>query len=250
MVSTFERPNGWNDLAMYEKISIYAKHMTPQHAKHVDKLQAKQIVKEILGDSIEVARVVRVLDNWRDLKVTDLNPQHILKSSHASGWNINITNNTSLIWSLRLLKEWNCQYRPDDEYQYRYLTPTFFLEEKIKDSVTGGQCLTYMFRYIHGQLISIGVGYGHGTTHICNHYDIYWNHVVEPEIPFVVPKPMKLEEMIQMSKTLAQGFEFVRIDMFVDDMDKVYFSEFTFTPKDGKPVFPMPLEKEYGKLWI
>jgi hypothetical protein len=37
--------------------------------------------------------------------------------------------------------------------------------------------------------------------------------------------------------------------MFVDDMDKVYFSEFTFTPRAGKPVFPMHLEKEYGKLW-
>jgi hypothetical protein len=55
--------------------------------------------------------------------------------------------------------------------------------------------------------------------------------------------------MLKMSKKLAENFKFVRIDFFYDSEDKIYFSEFTFTPKAGKPVFPLHLEIDYGSKW-
>lgn len=248
-ITPFTKPSNWNELALYEKIYVYGKNLTKDHAKYADKLQAKQIVKDLLGDNISVAKVVRVLHSWRDLQPEDLNPNHMLKSTHASGWNININVSTNVIQSMYQLRAWNCLFRPFDELQYSFIEPRFFIEEKIHDPVTGngGQCLVYMFRYIHGTCISIGVGLGIDSK--CNHFDADWNLILEPEIPLDIPKPSKLHEMLDMSSTLAQGFEFVRIDMFIDNKDKVYFSEFTFTPKAGKPIFPLHLEQEYGKLW-
>ena len=249
------KPKGWNDLPLYEKIGVYGRHMTAEHAKYVDKLIAKDIVKQLLGDTIEVGKVIRVLNGWRDLKRTDMNHNHIIKTAHASGWNINITNTTDYLRSLYQLREWNTAYQPKNEVQYSYLRPCFFIEEKIEDPITGndGNCLVYMFRYIHGTRVSIGVGCDGNL----NHYDENWNLILPPTIPtpttpttpIPIPKPKRLDDMLNMSHTLAQGFEFVRIDMFYGKNDTIYFSEFTFTPKAGKPVFPLHMEHEYGKLW-
>lgn len=248
VIEPFIKPEGWSELALYEKIGVYARNLTDKHAKYVDKIRAKDLVNDILGDAIEVAKVVRVLDGWRDLKPEDLNPSHIIKSTHASGWNINITETTAYVDSLFQLRHWNGTFRsPIMEVQYSYIPPRFFIEEKIEDAVTKSkeQCLTYMFRFIHGTRMSIGVGF-QGKT---NHYDEDWNLILDPELSIDIPKPNRLSDMLKMSHTLAQGFEFVRIDMFYGNNDRIFFSEFTFTPKAGRPIFPLHLEKEYGKLW-
>lgn len=217
MVSHIMKPLEWNDLPLYKKIQIYGKSLTEEHTMYVDKLKAKQIVKDILGDRVEVARIVRVLNDYTDFKVEDLNPCHIIKSAHASGWNINISPTTTYDQVLNSLRLWNQPYHQYDEVQYKYIAPTFFIEEKIEDSVLGncGGCLTYMFRFIHGHLISIGVGFNtQKGIHLCNHYDDTWKLILEPEINFDIPRPSRLDEMIEMSTILANAFEFVRVDLF------------------------------------
>jgi hypothetical protein len=252
MVKQIPKPIGWNELPLYAKIQVYAMNLTEEHSQYVDKLHAKQIVKDRLGNQIHVARVVRVLESCEDLRPEDLQPNHIIKSSHASGWNINVMERIDYQYALSLLRVWNQLYHPYTERQYSFLKPTFFVEEKIEDCVLGNtwQCLTYMFRYIHGELISIGVCHNERGVNKCNHYDLSWNLTLPPEIGFAIPCPKKLQDLVTMSNILAQGFEFVRIDFFVDKDDNVFFSEFTLTPKAGKPTFPLHLEKEYGKLWI
>jgi hypothetical protein len=194
MINPFNKPEGWESLPLYEKIKIYGKNLTSQYAQYVDKLEAKQTVKSMLGNDIEVARVVRILDNWNSLQEADLNPLHIIKSSHASGWNINITENTNLICAMYKLKLWNRQYKPDLEIQYRYLNPRFFIEEKINDPIFGftGNILVYMFRYVnYGELLSIGVGHNENGSQKTNHYDTKWNLILELELNFTIPKPKK-----------------------------------------------------------
>jgi hypothetical protein len=214
-------------------------------------LKAKEIVKEKLGDSIKVAKVIRVFDMWKSFKQKDLNPTHILKAAHASGWNLNITTTTTVADARYHLSMWKGVYNPWGEKQYTFLKPCFFIEEKLEDAVVSdrGNCLVYMFRYIKGELISVGVGYVVNNQQKMNHYDVEWNLVLPPEIPFDVPRPKRLGEMLGMSKILAEEFEFVRIDFFYDKHDDIYFGEYTFTPKAGKQVFPEALEIEYGRLW-
>jgi hypothetical protein len=251
MIQVIPKPENWSSLALFEKIGVYGKSLTKEHSVYIDKLQAKKIVKDILGDKIEVANVVRVLGSRIDLTTEDLQKNYILKASHASGWNISLTASTNINHARMLLYTWSKQFRPTREVQYSFLTPGFFIEERIQDSVLGENesCIVYMFRYIHGKLISIGVGTGVGRENLCNHYDINWNLILDAEIPFHIPKPKQLDDMIQMSFVLAERFEFVRIDLFIDRSEKIYFSEFTLTPKAGSPVFPLQLEKEYGALW-
>ena len=46
------------------------------------------------------------------------------------------------------------------------------------------------------------------------------------------PKPEKLDEMIEISKTLSADFDFVRVDLY-EINGKVYFGELTFSPATG-----------------
>lgn len=251
MIQPIPKPNDWNTLQLYQKIQVYGQNLTEKHAIYVDKLRAKEIVREKLGDLIKVAKVVCVFDNWKSFKMEQLNPKHILKAAHGSGWNLNMTSSTTIADARYHLSIWKGIFQPWVEKQYTFLTPRFFIEEKIEDAVVSeqGNCLVYMFRYIHGELISLGVGYNINKQQKMNHYDVRWNLVLPPNIPFDIPKPKRLDEMLRMSKILAEEFEFVRIDFFYDKNDDIYFGEYTFTPKAGNPVFPETLEIEYGKLW-
>jgi hypothetical protein len=85
---TFLKPENWMELPMFKKIYYYGTQLTKEYTEYVDKLQAKNKVKEICGDDIQVAKVVRVLNSYYDLTLDDLNTNYIIKSSHGSGWNI------------------------------------------------------------------------------------------------------------------------------------------------------------------
>ena len=57
------------------------------------------------------------------------------------------------------------------------------------------------------------------------------------------------DEIIAISKDLSKPFEFVRIDLYIG-IDGIYFSEFTFTPRDGKQEFSDEIELQFGKYWL
>jgi len=244
---TFPKQNGWDNLPMFKKIAIYGQYLTREHSDYVDKLKAKSIVKQICGDDIEVARVIRVLEYPTDIKTDDLNTLHIIKSAHGSGWNININEHSTIENITNKLQTWNRTYNTNNEQQYSYIKPQFFIEEKIVDNVMGttGDALVYMIRCIHSKPISIGVKY----KKIQNSYDVDWNFVQQPQIPFAVPKPKYLQKMLEIATSLSFGFEFVRIDLYIGKNDIIYFSEYTFTPAGGHQVYDMKTEIQQGLLW-
>lgn len=243
-----EKPDNWNDLMFCEKINIYKSILDERHSKYVDKLFVKNIVKDVCGDKIKVAKVIKVLKNYNDLEQSDLNPKHIIKSSHGSGWNINIQENTNVDRCKVLLACWNRCYS-SSEKQYTYIKPMFYIEEKINDKILGstGNAIVYMIRCIRGKPISIGIKYGG----LMNNYDINWNPIESPspKIKFdLLLDDKKFDDMLYYASLLSKPFEFVRMDFYLSETD-IYFSEFTFTPNAGKQVFTTEVEYSLGKLW-
>jgi hypothetical protein len=255
---TFKKPENWPTLPLYKKINIYKTVLTQHYAPYIDKLQAKQIVKEICGDAIKVAKVVRVLSGPNDIQLSDINTNYMIKSTHASGWNINIKKNTVVPEIPKILNLWNRIFTAaEQEVQYNYLTPKFFIEEKINDIHSGfsGKATVFMIRCIHGVPQSIRVLDGNG---IDTSYTPSWElekayirqinntnkaHQIQLE------KPKQLEEMLRLAALLSQPFEFVRIDFYLSKDNSIYFSEFTFTPGGGSQYFSDEKELELGKLW-
>jgi len=243
----FSKPNNWMELPMFKKIYHYGNQLTEEYAEYVDKLQAKSKVKQLCRDDIQVAKVIRILDSYSDLTENDLDTNYIIKSSHASGWNIYNDEFITLDQAITKLNGWNRKYS-SNEKQYSFIKPQFFIEEKICDSILGytGHACVYMFRCIHSNPISIGVKYKKTQ----NSYDINWNLIQVPKIPFEIPKPKCLSKLLNLCKVLSSNFEFVRLDFYIGKDDVIYFSEFTFTPAGGYQVFDIETEIKQGLMWI
>ena len=234
------KPIDWKQLPLYKKIKYYGTQLDDRFSKYVDKIEAKKIVKHICGDDITVLPIIRIINNAEEVTTDDINMNNMIKSSHGSGWNININHNTTVDNVKKMLRTWNKVYSYSEK-QYMYITPRFFTEQKIDG--TSGTADVIMFRCIHGRPISIGIKHGN----LQNSYDINWNPITDIKIQNI-QRPQKLSKMISIAQILSQPFEFVRIDFFYVN-DVIYFSEFTFTPSAGDLFFPMNLEKFFGSMW-
>lgn len=240
-------PSIWNCLPLFQKIKIYQSQLTSAYSPYVDKLQAKTIVKNICGDDIHVANVIRVLESPSDFQESDINTLHIIKASHGCGWNISMTEKTTVAQVRKQLELWNRVYRNGIEKQYLYITPRFFIEEKINDANIGitNAAITFMFRCIHGNPVTIGIRYG--STQ--NNYNIDWNIIGKQTHTYILERPEYITRMIDLAKRLSSPFEFVRMDFYIDKEENIYLSEYTFSPSGGALFFPIELEMKLGKLW-
>jgi hypothetical protein len=243
---TFPKPDGWATMPLYKKIAYYGTTLHALYAPYVHKLTAKQIVKDMCGDMIQVAPVIRILHGPSDIRSSDLNVRHIIKSIHSSGANISIESSTTTSECIQKLNQWNVPYIGIQwgELQYKTIKPGFFIEEKIVDihGVQTGSADVYMFRCIKGYPVTIGVK--RGT--IQNSYDMNWNLIADKKID--VERPEALDKMITLSTILSAPFEFVRVDFYVS-VHSIYFSEFTFTPAAGLQLYSDQLENDLGALW-
>ncbi len=244
------KPHNWSSLLLYEKVNIYKKYLGLFNAQFVDKIKAKNIVKNMCENNIKVALVIKILKDYNDLEEYDINSNYLIKSAHASKWNINIEEGKSydLEDIKNQLKKWNIHYNPKEEAQYSFIKPQFFIEEKIIDKYLGknGNALVYMCRIFYGNCVSISIKDGP----LRNDYDINWNIIGDNEIKYLIEKPKNLDLMIKYAEKMGSLFEFVRLDFYIDIHEDIYFSEFTFTPMNGSPALPINLEKTLSKYWI
>ncbi len=248
-----KKPAHWDSLLLYEKVSIYKSQLGLFHSQFVDKINVKQIVTNMCNGEIKVAPIIRILKNVNDLQKSDIHSNYLIKASHASKWNINIKKNKvyNILQLKNQLKKWNIQYNPIQEKQYSYLSPQFFIEEKINDKYVGnnGNAIVYMCRIFDGVCKSISVKH----HELRNDYDIHWNLIPygDNQIKSIhIEKPKKLELMIHYAEKMGSLFEFVRMDFYIDINDDIYFSEFTFTPMNGEKVLSHQLEKELSQYWV
>ena len=74
---------------LYVKLERYKKTLPKEYSKYVDTIEAKNIVKEILKDDIEIPKLVFILDPKSDSVC--IHPNHILKASHVeNGWYLDL----------------------------------------------------------------------------------------------------------------------------------------------------------------
>lgn len=82
------------------------------------------------------------------------------------------------------------------------------------------------------------------------YYDTQWRKMDLREgegEAFDCPKPQHLEEMIEASRQLSEGFPFVRVDWYEAE-GRLWFGEMTFTPANGAKHFnPCSWNFEFGR---
>ena len=237
-----QKPVLWQSMPFYKKIQFYARSLTPAFAPYVDKLAAKQIVKRMCPE-LRIARVIRVLTGPNDIYSDDIVSCRMVKSAHASRWNVQLTPGMDLTDLRDRLTSFYRPFRVADERQYDTIKPTLFIEEMIEDAVRGPglPAIVYMVHCVYGRPMFFRTEVDNSR----NTYTLDWRPIY-PETSFI-PRP-PCEEMVRMAAKLSAPFEYVRIDFFLGK-DGIYFSEFTFTPAAGSNVLPPEADRLLATTW-
>ena len=111
----------------------------------------------------------------------------------------------------------------------------------------------YKFFVYDGRVHFIHIDMDRLTQCTRNLYDRDWNLIPGKlkfaNIPFLVPRPPKLDTMITLAERIGSQFDFVRVDLYCTPQG-IFFGEATFYPEGGIGVFtPDDLDKRFGEPW-
>jgi len=246
-----ENPQEFSEKIKWLKLFKY----TEAYKNYVDKYEVRAYVKEKIGASY-LNTVIGVYDNVDDINFDDLPNQFALKGTHGSGYNIIVEDKNKLDWSET--KKELIKYMSSN-YYYKYREKIYkdvkprILAEHYLDQMDNDHIIDYKFYCIHGKPTYVLVKtLDNGEDKNC-FYDLQWNKL-EPDLnkhDFLskdIPKPNNLNELIIIAEKLADGFIFIRVDLY-SISDKIYFGELTFFPTAGnKRLRVERLNKELGDL--
>lgn len=230
-----DNPKGFN-----EKIQWLILHEDNEiKARLADKYLVKEWVKSKIGDECIIRTIAGPWDNAEQIDFERLPDRFVLKTNHASGTNLVVLNKETLNIkrARKQLNRWlNMPYGYIPyEPQYLLIKPCIFAEEYIEQD--NGELLDYKVFCFNGapKFFRIIINEKGGRKQAL--YDGSWNRMDcddtdYPEYEGEIAKPEQFDRLVNISKRLAEGFRFVRVDMYIIG-DSIKFGEMTFTPNGG-----------------
>lgn len=221
-----------------------------------DKLLVREYVRE-RGLGGLLSEIVWSGDNPALIPFDSLTGSYVVKCSHNSG-------------GIRVVREgrWGCvatviaELERQLEVRYGLLTneswydevpPKVIIEELFVDKLHGIP-RDYKFFVFGGVCRAIQVDCGRFSSHTRAFYDSEWC-----ELPFglkrprasPVPRPSRLEEMVQLAEVLAGPLSFARVDLYLIDDSDIKFGEITLAPGAGWERFsPRKYDEVLGSYWL
>jgi len=219
-----------------------------------DKYRVRDYVETKIGAQ-DLARSYWASESAETLPFDELPDRFVLKANHGTQWNILVTDKrtedrTRLV---RTMDEWlRSRYPPEQgEWGYRNVRPLVFAEEFL--STRAGQVpVDFKFFVFNGTVRMIQVDLERFVAHNRCLYDPDWNL-----FPAVMgyprgtgyPRPANLDEMIRCAQRLADGIDFVRVDLYNVE-GRIVFGELTNYPGGGLEEFtPHSFDATVGAWW-
>lgn len=244
----FGRPMNWeNPVDLNEKIQwLKLNTDTSTWTDLSDKYKVREFVKAKGLEDILVDLYGK-WDNADDIDFNQLPNSFVLKSNHGSG-DIIIVNDKSIINSREIKK--TLKRALNEKFGYKFVEPHYLsikpcliAEEllPIDNPEISSSLIDYKIWCFHGEPVSIFVcsnRHKHGAD--MSVFDTKWNPIENAlnynnhfkKSAIAIPKPKNLERMLEIARTLSDGFHQVRVDLY-ESRDKVYFGEMTFTSNGG-----------------
>ena len=218
-----------------------------------DKEYVKYYIGSVVGwqYNIETYQVLHSLDEVDCLSLERF--PCVLKPTHLSGSAMFMTDPKQSL-NGELLKSWFKidHYENTREQNYKYLRPKVLVEEFFSED---GKTVPsdYKFLCFNGVPKIIQVDSDRYGDHVQSFYDLSWNrlrfNVGFHETIGDEPRPVALDDMLDIASLLSSPFSFIRVDMYCNDQD-VRVGELTNCPHSAGRKFDPP-ESEFmlGKLF-
>src|SRR5699024_891155 len=190
-----------------------------------------------------------VYESVEDINVKDLPESFVLKATHSSGQNFVCDNKYEVNWTKKLkeVQIWleTNYFWQTREWVYKDIKPRIICERYLSEGDNSTSLTDYKFYCFNGEPMYCQVIKERESGGTIDFFDSEWNHMKftglqkMPHSTEIIPKPDKLQEMLDISKKLSKTFPFVRVDFYYVN-GKVYFGELTFFPRSGFGAFDPP----------
>lgn len=238
----------------------------PNYTSLVDKYRVREYVENKIGKEYLIP-ILGVWDNPEKINFEDLPLKFVLKCNHNSGLGMCVCTNKNSLQKDKVidgLRQGLAQnyYYVCREWAYKNVKPKVIAEQFMEDdylkNLNRKGLLDYKFYCFNGEPKFLYVGYANIKDNVkhdlFSFYNLDWSkadfyRTDHESLPFEVPKPKKLNDMIDIAKKLSEEIPFVRVDLYYIN-EKIYFSELTFYPGGGFGYFsPKEWEERIGS-WI
>ena len=240
----------WDRMSFNDKVT-YRRLLgrDPRFVLFSDKLRAQAYVASRLGRAAvpHVLAVARSAD-----ELADLGGPFVLKANHGSHWVLLVDSERRLTDAERrraeswLRVDYGAVWR---EWGYRYARRLLYAEELLAATPPPD----YKFLVFGGRPEVVHVDLDRFGSHRRVLMRPDWSLLGRYHLPLpdeLPPRPPNLERMLDWATTLADGMNFVRVDMF-DLGDRVVIGELTCYPGAGRLRFrPEQLDEWLGRLWV
>jgi hypothetical protein len=245
-----------NPRAFSEKLQwmkIYDRN--PLYTILSDKYAARHYAAERIGNDY-LPMLFGVYDSSQEIDWKSLPDQFVLKANQGSRRNIFCRDKRKIdIRSVsQQLDTWLKQnyYYNGREWSYKDVQPKIICEEYLQGESSLGLA-DYKFFCFNGKVKLIQVDVDRYIDHKRAIFDPYWNlqpfTMNHPLPDKVIPRPSNLDEMAGIALTLADGFHFIRVDLY-SFSGHIYFGEFAIYPEAGFPhIVPAEYDFTLGKEW-
>lgn len=253
----------WNNPQRFDEKMQWLKlyYRKPIMVKLVDKYEVKKYVEKKIGAEY-IIPTLNIYNTFDEIDFSKLPDQFVLKCTHDSGGNVICKNKKLLDQKIARTKiEGSLKknfYYLMREWPYKHVRPRILAEEFITDAVHQ-DLIDYKFYCFNGIPKYCQIITNRSTNEAIDFFDENWIHQdfvgLNPTCKnnpdcSNMSKPMNYDKMLDMARTLAMDFPFVRID-FYNVNGKIYFGEITFFPAGGFGVFtPNEWNYKLGEMII
>lgn len=256
---TFKNTFGYNlnlenPKTIQEKIQwLQLNDRTPLHTLCTDKYAVREFVKEKIGEQYLIPLLYHT-DNPANI-IPDNMPDYpfIIKTNHGCGGHVIVKDKSKVEWikvrkNLKKLLKYNYYYK-SREWQYKDIEPCIIVEKLLLDQ-NSNIPIDYKIFCFNGRVVYIAVLMDRNVDLKLNYYNPTWNlmdcfgtHLKPGD---GIERPVSFNKMKSVAETLANGFRFVRVDLYNIDGD-IYFGEMTFSPSAGfELINPPEWNRKFG----
>jgi len=225
-----------------------------QYTLMADKYAARKFIADRVGEEYLVP-LCGVWDSAEQIDWESLPEKFVLKCTHDSHsvficTDKKVFDRATVIKKIKKAMKHNF-YWLTREWPYKNIQPRIIAEKYLVDE-SGWELKDYKIFCFNGEPQYVEVDFNRFVSHRLNPYDLNWNPLnfcdsSPNDWNADIPKPKKLDEMLNCAKVLSAGIPLLRVD-FYSIGEKIYCGELTFYPGGGMIHFkPSSVDLEFGK---
>lgn len=260
-IDFIKEPKTFSEKIQFRK--LYTNDKTNElYAICADKYRVREYIADKIGEEylipLELVTDKLTMEDWNKLP-----KECVIKANHNSG-PVQVIFDKNKKNPKAIIDEINFQLSMDYgvlslESHYSLIERKVIVEKLLKDR-EGKVPPDYKFHCFKkskgGFKIMIQVDLGRYENHRRGFYDEDWKlskYLTGTSycklIDFDYQKPKSLNKMLELSKKIAEDFDYIRVD-FYEVNEKIYFGELTFAHEGGFNDFNLPEgDLEFGKYW-